>query len=175
MSTPSELERIKERVRWARALNDEAEQAIRARRLDVETRELAGREAALSAREQGDALVVLAMCADALADPSKEPSAAFDSRNVGRRVKVWWEAERRWFRGVIVQVSNVGAKVKYDDQDVQWETDVTLLSSQKRHRPVPLDSRDFLTRRRIRRTRFETSKLGVDDGWGVGAAKTWSS
>lgn len=96
---------------------------------------------------------------------------AFGRSDVGRRVKVWWDGERRSFSGVIVQThEKKGAKVRYDDNDTQWEKEVTFLRKYKRA--------DCLEKDRVavgKRIRPATMKLGVDDGWGSDVARSWSS
>lgn len=175
------LVEIQRRVDLARALNDEREEINRARRLALESRELDVAEALADVRPAPpSALVVLAGCASAAIrdDFAETPERetlhhdAGDPKNIGKRVKVWWDGERRWFSGVVVDTSpeRGAAKVLYDDKDVKWEKDIVFMRSYARKtsdRKTPIV--------KGKRLRTPPIKLGVNDGWGSAVVRSWSS
>ena len=171
---------IQRRIDLARALNDECEEINRARRPALESRELDVAEAlAGGPPTPPSALVVLAGCASAAIRVDETPERdtlhhdAGDPKNIGKRVKVWWEGEGRWFSGVVIDTCQErgAAKVLYDDKDVLWERDIVLLRSYVRKKRS--DKKQTIVKGK--RLRTPPRKLGVNDGWGSAVARSWSS
>lgn len=88
-------------------------------------------------------------------------------RLVGRRVKVFWSGDKKFFFGTVKKVSSDAnfAFVQYDDGDACWEKDFVQISNNKREK----------TNRLSKRCRITTRKLGFNDGWDVETARVWAS
>jgi hypothetical protein len=52
-----------------------------------------------------------------------DDGVAFGAGMLKRRVRIWWEGERRWFHGAIANYTRAsGVQVRYTDGDKQWYT-----------------------------------------------------
>lgn len=175
---------IQRRVDLTRALNDEREEINRARRLALESRRLDAAETLVGDTPPSplSALDVLAGCASATIQDDvgndetlargTHHNDAGDPTNIGKRVKVWWEGEGRSFSGAVVDTCpEKGARVRYDDRDVQWEQKIVLLRSYLRN--THSDKKQPIVKGK--RLRTPPAKLGVNDGWGSAVARSWSS
>ena len=81
--------------------------------------------------------------------PSKKRKAA-DSGSIGRRVSVWWEAEREFYDGTVTKkrAAEEGEDVliEYDDGDRQWHNTVETRIVEVTEANAVSPSRPFRTR-----------------------------